>query len=130
MKGTVFLEENMIGSRGFMDDLFRPYVDIDELRRSQRSLSRKHERTVKNLKSHLGEMEDWLGELALLNQTMLRLLLEKKAFSREELGRAMDEIDLIDGVRDGKVARTDDEPEKKKKKAPAKKRKAVRRKKR
>ena len=109
----------------FLDGLMADVRSAEEVRRKLRNVSKRSARSTKNLKSHIEEMEDWLGELALLNQTMLNLLLQKKAFSREELSAAMKKIDLLDGVEDGKVTLKRPEKEKpapKKKKAPRRRR--------
>lgn len=90
-------------SRNLMENLFGETTDLEVLRRANRAAARRRERSVKNLKDRVEELEDWLGELALLNQTMLRMLLEKASFTKEELARVMREVDLLDGVADGKV---------------------------
>ena len=83
----------------------------------RRSAHRHQKRTPSKKKTteRLDDLEDWLGELTLLNETTMRLLLAKKVFTKAELLKEIDTVDLLDGEKDGKLIRE---------KAPAKKKSA------
>ena len=111
-------------TRSLFDTLFSGYVSTDELRQTHRMSSRRHERKVRDLEEQIDELEDWLGELALLNQTMLKLLLDRQVVEPAALKQTLREIDLLDGVEDGRVT-----PPETAKKLPEKKKKSSGRKK-
>lgn len=48
-------------------------------------------------------LEQALGELALATKTVQRMLIEKGVCNAEEFGRKLREIDLEDGMADGRV---------------------------
>jgi len=68
---------------------------LDELRHQRGIIPKK----IVNLK----ELEDKIDFLYLLNNALIMLLQEKKLFESAELKRIMDEIDLRDGKKDGKI---------------------------
>ena len=109
----------------FLNDLFTPSTSVAEVRRTVRRMAQRHERSVKDMKERVRDLEDWLGEVTLLNQAMIRLLLTKKTIGREEMARAVHAVDVLDGVADGKVTR---KPRKKAAKKRAKKKAAKRKK--
>ena len=113
-------------SRSILNSLFDDFAPVEDLRRSARMMSQRHQRSVQDLKERIGDLEDWLGEVTLLNQAMIRLLLEKETFSRDEMAVAIHAIDILDGVEDGKVTRKKPAP----KKAAGKRKKAKKKKKR
>jgi hypothetical protein len=110
------LTENLIA------DLIPPEELLD---RGRKALSRR-KRSGRSLKARVEDLEGWLGELTLLNETTLRLLLTKKVFTLAELREALRDVDLLDGVRDGKLTRKQADPEKKPGKKKTKGRKARR----
>lgn len=66
-------------------------ADIDRLNQKSRVDQRR-----------VGELEDEIGRLALVAETLLRVLEKKGAFSREEFRRLLTEVDREDGRVDGK----------------------------
>ena len=51
----------------------------------------------------LDQLEDDLGRAVLLIQSLAEACLQKGVFTREELARLAEQIDLADGVADGKL---------------------------
>jgi hypothetical protein len=78
---------------------------VDGLRSACRSAARRHAEEVEDLSRRMEDVEAWIGELTLLNQTLLRLLLARGAFTKEHFQAVFRELDLMDGVKDGKLRR-------------------------
>ncbi|MCU0722072.1 MAG: hypothetical protein MUC63_00380, partial [Planctomycetes bacterium] len=76
---------------------------IDSLRNACRAAARKRTEEVTDVRRRLEDLEEWLGEIALLNQTLMRLLVARGVFTRETFQEACRQVDLLDGVRDGKL---------------------------
>ncbi|MHC5035686.1 MAG: hypothetical protein ACYTHM_00085 [Planctomycetota bacterium] len=100
----------------FIEDLFSGFVPGETVRQKARQVFQSQKKSVRTLKSRVENLEDRLGELTLLNHTMVRLLLQKKVFSWAELLAVIKEVDLLDGVEDGKLSKKP--AEKKKKSSP------------
>lgn len=57
------------------------------------------------LKKRVEELQKQLDEMAILVQALREVVIRGKLVTRQELHRLIDEIDSMDGVIDGKVAR-------------------------
>ena len=57
-------------------------------------------------KARITELEEGVGELALLCKTLMRMLLEKGVCTGQEINALMKQLDLEDGVEDGRVTKT------------------------
>jgi hypothetical protein len=55
------------------------------------------------LNKQIKELQDEVASLYLINYTLIELLQSKKVLNEEELRQKMDEIDLRDGKKDGKI---------------------------
>ena len=75
----------------------------------QKRRAQRHRR--KALDARARELEDAIAEQALLNQSLLVLLLRKGFFTREEMAERLQALDLLDGVEDGKLAQSAPEEE-------------------
>ena len=53
----------------------------------------------------VAELEQEVGELALLSKTLMRILLEKGVCTGREIEDMMHQVDLEDGVADGRVTK-------------------------
>jgi hypothetical protein len=74
-------------------------ADIDNLRTSSLRMRSK----VVNDSRRIGDLEDQLAHLTLINETLLRILEKKNVIVREEFRSLLVEVDLEDGVHDGKL---------------------------
>ena len=90
-------------SRNFFDHLFdsdyRQREDINSLHDQIDTLS-----TVPDHTEIIREMASRLDQLELLNKALLELVTQKGLVSQEEVGVMMKQIDLLDGVEDGKLS--------------------------
>jgi hypothetical protein len=80
-------------------------TEIDGLRQAARTAARQHAGRVRDIRERMDDLEDWIAEISLLNQTLLRLLLSRGSFTKEDFHAVFREIDLLDGVQDGKLAK-------------------------
>jgi hypothetical protein len=81
--------------------------DINQLARRTSLLRRRTghaARVAKNLAGRVEQLEDEVARRTLLNETVLRLLERKGVLPRAEFRSLLVEIDLEDGVMDGKRA--------------------------
>ncbi len=77
--------------------------DIEKLKKRDEQ-SRDQARMRNNLlNERFDELFDKQGEAALYIKTLVTILIKKKVFSPEEFLDVMDEIDVADGVKDGKT---------------------------
>lgn len=82
--------------------------DIDNLRRSGMVLRNKMIRDggrIRNLEAELDYLTDQVGHLTLLNEALLRMLEKKNVIVRDEFRSLLVEVDLEDGVHDGKLSK-------------------------
>ena len=83
-------------------------ADIENLKSSARQMQSteyRMRRKVLNDSQRIGDLEDQVAHLTLINEALLRMLEKKNAFGRDEFRALLVEIDLEDGVHDGKLAR-------------------------
>ena len=88
-----------------VENLIADLVPPEELRERGRRALAGRKRGGHTLKARLDDLECWLGELTLLNETTLRLLLARKVFTVAELRRSLQAVDLLDGIQDGKLTK-------------------------
>ena len=60
-------------------------------------------RQAQGSSQHKRELEDDLGRVALLARSLAEVCIKKGVLTREELGQMLVEIDMADGIRDGKL---------------------------
>jgi len=89
----------------FLGIALAPAREIEGLRMAARSAARQHAHRVSDIRERMDDLEEWIGELSLLNQTLLRLLLARGAFTKENFHAVFRELDLLDGVKDGKLSK-------------------------
>ncbi|HVS18914.1 MAG TPA: hypothetical protein VMT18_09970 [Planctomycetota bacterium] len=73
----------------------------EKLRALDRRLNRRIRRRVTSQEERIEALETQLGRVAMLARALAELGLDKGAFTREELERALLESDLADGQTDG-----------------------------
>ena len=78
--------------------------DIDNLARSNMVLRNKMVRDGGRIR----DLEQEIDHLTLINETLLRILEKKGVILRDEFRALLVEVDLEDGVHDGKLARPAD----------------------
>ena len=81
-------------------------MDIEELRDQERAMRSEMyflDKKSAKAKDQLKVLQHEVGELALVCKTLMRIILEKGLCTGKELGELMHEIDLEDGVADGRV---------------------------
>jgi hypothetical protein len=88
------------------DNEYKQRADIESLKRS--SLARKRGRMrdrqqVQDLQQRIEELEDQVGELALLCRSLLTVLREDGTVQPERFQEVMHRMDAEDGVVDGKI---------------------------
>ena len=89
----------------FDNDFFRR-DDIEELKKHNKSLSSRvidSNILSKELQTRVRQLEEDLASLALFNQTLLRMVIEKEVCEAQEFINLLKMIDLEDGVADGKI---------------------------
>lgn len=82
--------------------------DIEALKEQNSNLTSRVEirrSTDAEQSARIAELQQDVGELALLSKTLMRLLLEKGVCTGKELEDLMREIDMEDGVADGRVTK-------------------------
>jgi len=84
------------------------YIDIQLLKAENSKLASRIE-AISNSdpEARIEQLEQEVGELALVCKTLMRTLLEKRVCTGQEIENLFKQIDLEDGVADGKVTRTD-----------------------
>ncbi|MCD0460378.1 hypothetical protein [Roseiconus lacunae] len=90
------------------DSDYKQRVDIESLRTTSRDYRRdklRHRRELDDQSVRIEELEEQVGELALLCRTLLTTLRESGAIDPKQFETVMREIDLEDGVEDGKITR-------------------------
>ena len=87
----------------------REFNKLDATRLSQRKSARRIRRdtVAKNqeLTSRIDELEQDLGEAALLLRTLTDLCIEKGVISAEEMMAKAEQLDALDGVIDGRMSK-------------------------
>ena len=76
-------------------------ADIDNLQASAAAMRSRFARES----GRVGDLEDQVAQLTLLNEALLRILEKKGVFARDEFRALLVEVDLEDGVHDGKLSR-------------------------
>ena len=82
-------------------------ADIENLKSSARQMQSSEYRMRKKVvddSQRIGDLEDQVAHLTLINEALLRILEKKNTFARDEFRALLVEIDLEDGVHDGKLA--------------------------
>lgn len=70
--------------------------------RERESIEFKHQNY--NINSALENLENDVGTLALILATILKMLDEKGNITRDDLKEKLKELDILDGLRDGKIS--------------------------
>jgi hypothetical protein len=82
-------------------------ADIENLKNSasqMRYTENRIRRKVVDDAARIQELEDQVAHLTLINEAILRILEKKAVFARDEFRALLVEVDLEDGVHDGKLA--------------------------
>ena len=83
-------------------------ADIENLKSSAQQMQSSEyrmRRKVLDDSQRIGDLEDQVAHLTLINEALLRMLEKKNTFARDEFRALLVEIDLEDGVHDGKLAK-------------------------
>ncbi len=80
--------------------------DIEELKSQTADLAGARGVADATQKARIKQLEEGVGELALLCKTLMRMLLEKGVCTGQEINALMKQLDLEDGVEDGRVTKT------------------------
>ncbi len=89
------------------DSDFSQRTDIERLKDAAAHGNSAARRQVRGLEGEVAVLRDEIAELALVNRTLMRLVVERGLCSAEDLAATLREIDLEDGVADGKVTHAD-----------------------
>ena len=84
----------------------RVFTDVDP--DDKESLSRRAEVIGSRIRAgqvKLEELDNDVGELVIFQQAIVRLLIEKGTLTPQEIAEKVREIDLEDGVEDGRVTK-------------------------
>ncbi len=92
------------------DSNIKQRADIEELRRRSLDMAQRQHDRASIHKKRIEALEVEVGELTLLCRTMLTLLRENGILNPEAMDRIMREIDLEDGVLDGRVTPVELQP--------------------
>lgn len=96
---------------GLLDDFFALNYDV----RQQRDIERlqadlasvpDHRRVIAELLTITTAMGERIDRLELLNRALLEVVVSKQLTSAEEIDVLMQQVDLLDGVEDGKMSTT------------------------
>jgi DNA repair exonuclease SbcCD ATPase subunit len=90
------------------DNEWSQRTDIETLKTRNKNLaSRLHLRHKSQaaLEARVTQLESEVGELALLSKTLMRLIVEKGTCTGQELEAMLHQVDLADGVADGRVTK-------------------------
>jgi hypothetical protein len=82
-------------------------ADIENLKNSRsqmRYTENRIRRKVADDAARIVELEDQVAHLTLISEALLRMLEKKGTFARDEFRALLVEVDLEDGVHDGKLA--------------------------
>ena len=88
------------------DSEYRQRADIESLKRMsiERKGARQRDRNrIKNQEERIQQLEDQVGELALLCRSLLTVLREDGTVAPERFEQVLSQIDAEDGVIDGKI---------------------------
>ncbi|WP_182865721.1 hypothetical protein [Stieleria mannarensis] len=88
------------------DNEYKRRADIEKLKRTARARRLARRRTADQIDSQekrIEQLEDKVGELALLCRSLLTILRENGAVDPQRFQQIMTEIDAEDGVVDGKI---------------------------
>lgn len=61
---------------------------------------------VSELKREVRDLKEFVGKMALMNQALWEILRDRLQLSDEDLAAIAEEIDMRDGVQDGKITET------------------------
>lgn len=86
--------------------------DIEDLKQQAARLESRQRRD-RELYERVEELEQDVGELALLCKTLMNLLLEHQVCTGKQLEDMMRQVDLEDGVADGKITKASSSQERK-----------------
>lgn len=56
-----------------------------------------------SINERIVNLESFIGQIALIFRTLYDLGIEKGTFVKDDFKKKFDELDLIDGVKDGKI---------------------------
>ncbi|MCC9602735.1 hypothetical protein LOC67_19470 [Stieleria sp. JC731] len=90
------------------DNEYRQRADIESLRETSKTVRRdrmRQSRALKSQESRIEELENQVGELALLCRSMLTVLRENGSIDPTQFQETLSKIDLEDGVADGKITK-------------------------
>ena len=85
-------------------------LDIEQTKRRLQTQAFVNARSRGRLRKGVEALEDDVGTIALACRTMMRLLIEKNVFTRDEFVAAMKAIDAQDGKADGRYTGPVDAP--------------------
>ena len=84
-------------------DVFQQY-QVNDANRKADVLSSKLDTAKESIQSGIDRVDDRVSHLALLCRAMFELIQERTDISQEDLAKKMEEIDLRDGVADGRMS--------------------------
>ena len=88
--------------RYIFDNDYMQRADIENLRARQAQQNRFQRLRQSRENMKLETMADELGELALFCRTTLAILMDKGIITQQEFVAKMEQVDMADGVKDGK----------------------------
>ena len=92
------------------DNEFSQRQDINNLRATSRVRARQLRRQTRESRERLQELEEEVGELALLTRALLTYLRESGGIDPEKFAEVLERVDLDDGVLDGKLGENPPHP--------------------
>tara|TARA_Y100000588_G_scaffold319111_1_gene348986 strand:+ start:516 stop:1040 length:525 start_codon:yes stop_codon:yes gene_type:complete len=82
----------------------RELVEFQRLQmRRNRNQERRNSRSIKSVDKKIEQLEHDLGFVSLLLASVMELLNEKGVVKRTDVREILDDLDLVDGVKDGKI---------------------------
>ncbi len=97
-----------------LDNEYKQRADIEALKQSseaRRRARRRERQRAEDQQQRIEQLEDQVGELALLCRSLLTVLREDGTVQPERFQQVMQQIDAEDGVADGKITPQDPTPE-------------------
>ncbi|MDF1660874.1 MAG: hypothetical protein P1V97_03835, partial [Planctomycetota bacterium] len=85
------------------DNEYKQRYDIENLRQASNNARRRQSRTQRETKDRVSELEQEVGELALVCRTLLTVLRESGSIDEKRFQQVFKDIDAEDGVIDGRV---------------------------
>lgn len=89
--------------RFFLHDFFTA-MELNEIERTNKRRDRGIRRVGKQMRERHEELQDQVDRLTLFTVALAELSVAKGAITRDELHKMIHEIDMRDGVADGKIA--------------------------